>query len=346
MTTSSSTSFISEAAPSRSGRSRLIATLALASTVLGLGALWVGPADVSPTRILDDPLAWTVVVELRLPRVLAALLTGAALGLAGALMQALLRNPLADPALVGVSGGAALGATLALALGVAGAVAGLDLAIMALLGASLATLAVWRLGQVRGRLHLTAVLLAGVAINALAGAAVGLMVTLSDDGVLRSVTFWLLGSLVDAGYRDLVWLLPALPAALLWSERRAEALDLYQLGDREARHAGLAVHRTRTLGMLLACLLTALAVAHAGIIGFIGLMVPHGVRMLSGPDHAGLPLASALAGALLLLLADTLARGIAAPAEIPVGLITALIGTPFFLLVLRNAIGERGEVDP
>jgi iron complex transport system permease protein len=318
------------------------------AVVLGaLVALWIGPVVVTPGAILDDdPSARTILLELRAPRVIGAVLVGGALGAAGAVMQALLRNPLADPALLGVSGGAALGAALVLALagGAASAVAWLPASapvpVAAFVGAALATALVWRLGTVRGRLLIAAVLLAGVAVNTLAGAAVGLLLAFGDDPTLRTTSFWLFGSLTRLGWVDLIPLAVAVPISVFLLERRADALDLYQLGDREARHAGLAVRRQQWTGLLWASALTGLAVAVAGIVGFVGLMVPHVVRLLLGASHRGRIAASAALGALLLLVADAVARTVAAPAEVPLGLLTALLGAPFFLGVLRRTLSR------
>ncbi len=323
---------------------RLVRILVAATALAALTALWIGPVRVSPGDLITDEVARVILFELRLPRIVAALLIGAALGAAGALLQALLRNPLADPALIGVSGGAALGAAAMLAIGGAGSLSLLlPVPGAAFLGALAATLLVWRLGAAQGRLQLAGVLLAGVAINTLAGALVGLLLTFANDPVLRATTFWLFGSLTEIRWPALIALLLAVPIVVALLERRATALDLYQLGDAEARHAGLDVRRLQRQGILLASLLTALAVASAGIIGFIGLMVPHFMRLLGGASHRGRFLQSALGGALLLLLADGCARTLAAPAEIPVGLLTALLGAPFFLLLLRREV-RRGTV--
>lgn len=310
-----------------------------------LGALWIGPVLVTPMEVWEDEAARRIILELRAPRICAAIAVGAALGAAGALLQALLRNPLADPALLGVSGGAALGAAGVLTL-VGGAelmAAGISLPVplAAFAGATVCTLLVWRLGAVRGVVRLSAIILAGVAVNALSGALVGMLMAFSDDTALRSTTFWLFGTLTRADWLALLPLAVAVPLSILVAETRATALDQYQLGAREARQLGLGVGSLQWLGMGLACLLTALAVAVAGIVGFVGLMVPHFVRLLSGPEHGGRILDSALAGALLLLVADAGARTLAAPAEIPIGLITALIGAPFFLLVLRHELARE-----
>jgi iron complex transport system permease protein len=307
-----------------------------------LGALWIGPVLVSPAAVLDDETARRIVLELRAPRVVAALLVGGGLGAAGALLQALLRNPLADPALVGVSGGAALGAATVLTITGAGAFAAtVPVPLAAFSGAALTTLLVWRLGAVRGVMRTSAILLAGVAVNTLAGALVGLLMAFADDTALRETTFWLFGTLTRADWLTLAPLAVAVPVAITIMELRSTALDQYQLGDREARQLGLGVAGLQWLGLALACLLTALAVAVAGIVGFVGLMVPHFVRLLAGPGHAGQALDSALAGALLLLVADAAARTLAAPAEIPIGLVTALIGAPFFLALLRHELGHE-----
>ena len=308
--------------------------LALTTLLAALVALWIGPAEITPRTLWEDEAARRVVLELRLPRILAALLVGAGLATAGALLQALLRNPLSDPAILGVSGGAALGAASILTLGAAAA---FPVPLAAFVGAVFTTLAVWRLGSVDGAVRPSSLLLAGVAVNALAGASVGLMLVFADDGALRSTTFWLFGTLNRATLGALIPLAIAVPLVLVYAERRAIQLDQYQLGEREARQAGLGVRRLQWTGLGLACLLTALAVAVAGVVGFVGLMVPHLLR-LRAPDggHRHLLLGSALGGGLLLLAADIFARTVAQPAELPIGLITALLGAPFFLVLLRG----------
>lgn len=310
-------------------------------------ALLLGPVPLRPWALAEDPAAWPILWELRLPRALLATLVGAALALAGALLQALLRNPLADPALLGVSGGAALGAAAVLSLG-AGALASgfavLPVAGAAFLGALLAVALVLYLGRRGAQLDLSGVLLAGVAVNTLCGAGVGLLMMLAGDGGLRSITFWLFGSLANAHWLSPLPLLITLPLVLLLTRSWGQALDQYQLGDREAGHHGLAVGRLQRYGLLIATLLTALAVAVAGIIGFLGLMVPQGLVRAFGPSHRHRLPQAALAGATLLLLADLLARLLLAPAELPVGMLTALLGGPFFLWLLRRQL-SRGLGD-
>ena len=317
--------------------------LSLAFLLALSAALLLGPVPLRPWALAEDPAAWPILWELRLPRALLAALVGAALALAGALLQALLRNPLADPALLGVSGGAALGAAAVLSLGTGALAASLTVvpvAGAAFLGALLAVALVLRLGQRGTQLDLSGVLLAGVAINTLCGAGVGLLMMLAGDGGLRSITFWLFGSLANAHWYSPLPLLITLPLVLLLTRSWGPALDQYQLGDREASHHGLSVGRLQRQGLLVATLLTALAVAVAGIIGFLGLMVPQGLVRWFGPSHDHRLAQAALAGATLLLLADLMARLLLAPAELPVGMLTALLGGPFFLWLLRRQLSR------
>lgn len=311
---------------------------------VAFAAVWIGPELISPIAAWNDESVRSIVLETSAPRVCAAIAVGAALGAAGALLQALLRNPLADPALLGVSGGAALGAAGVLTLaGGAELLRGIALPVplAAFVGASICMLLLQGFGTVRGVTRLSAIVLAGVGINALVGALIGLLMAFSDDGALRNTTFWLFGTLTRADWPSLMPLAIALPLALLVAEARSTALDQYQLGDREARQLGLGVGGLRWLGMSFACLLTALAVAVAGIVGFVGLLAPPFARLLSGAEHGGRILDSALFGALLLVLADTGARTLIAPAEIPIGLITAILGAPFFLFALRRELGRE-----
>lgn len=325
-----------------SGLSALLLVAALAA--LGLGAVALSPAAVWSALWqlpATPPEAVLIVHEIRLPRLLLGLLVGAVLALCGVAMQGLFRNPLADPGLVGVSSGAALGAALAIVLlASAGSVPSqwspYVLVLSAFAGGLLVTLAVYRLARRGGEVRLATMLLAGIALNALAGALIGLLTYLADDATLRSLTFWNLGSLNGASYARLWPLLVVTVLVACWLPRRASALNALLLGDSEARHLGVPVARLKR--ELIAC--TALgvgaAVAAAGLIGFIGLVVPHLMRLLLGPDHRLLLPASALAGATLLLLADVAARLVLLPAELPIGIVTALIGAPFFLYLLRR----------
>jgi iron complex transport system permease protein len=259
-------------------------------------------------------------------------------------MQGLFRNPLADPGLVGVSSGAALGAAAAIVGSTF--VPALPqvwqpyvLSMFAFLGGLAVTLLVYRLGRRDGQTRVATMLLAGIALTALAGAIVGLFTYLADDTTLRSLTFWNLGSLNGASYAGLWPLLLITLAVGGWLPRRATALNALLLGESEARHLGFDVERIKRELVVCTALGVGAAVAAAGLIGFVGLVVPHLMRLLVGPDHRLLLPASALAGATLLLLADVAARLVIAPAELPIGIVTALLGAPFFLfLLLRERV--------
>ena len=280
-----------------------------------------------------------IVGQIRLPRALLGLCVGAVLALSGVAMQGLFRNPLADPGLIGVSSGAALGAAVAIVGGAAfgglpSALAPYLLSACAFAGGLGVTALVYRLGRRDGQTSVATMLLAGIALTALAGAAIGLFTYLADDATLRTLTFWNLGSLNGASYARLWPLLLVTAAVALWLPRRARALNALLLGESEARHLGFAVERLKRELVLCTALGVGAAVAAAGMIGFIGLVVPHLMRLLVGPDHRLLLPASALAGASLLLLADLLARLLLAPAELPIGIVTALLGAPFFIYLL------------
>ncbi|MGP0174362.1 FecCD family ABC transporter permease [Pseudomonas sp. NCHU5208] len=315
---------------------------------LTLGAVSLPLADtvLALLRLLGVPLgqegsqqAALIVAQIRLPRTLLGLCVGAVLALTGVAMQGLFRNPLADPGLVGVSGGAALGAAFAIVGGsmlggFSPAWAPYVLSLCAFLGGLLVTALVYRLGRRDGQTQVATMLLAGVAMTALAGAGVGLFTYLADDATLRSLTFWNLGSLNGASYSRLWPLLLVAVGVTCWLPRRAAALNALLLGESEARHLGFEVERLKLELVLCTALGVGAAVAAAGLIGFVGLVVPHLMRLLVGPDHRVLLPASLLAGASLLLLADLLARMLLAPAELPIGIVTALIGAPFFLYLL------------
>ena len=277
--------------------------------------------------------------QIRLPRTLLGLAVGGVLALSGVAMQGLFRNPLADPGLVGVSSGAALGAAIAIVGGAA--LGGLPdfigpylLSLCAFLGGLGVTALVYRLGRKNGQTQVAVMLLAGIALTALSGSAVGLFTYLADDATLRSLTFWNLGSLNGASYARLWPLLLVTVGVALWLPRRATALNALLLGESEANHLGVNVEGLKRELVFCTALGVGAAVAAAGMIGFIGLVVPHLVRLLAGPDHRVLLPASVLAGASLLLFADLIARLALAPAELPIGIVTAFLGAPFFLYLL------------
>lgn len=277
--------------------------------------------------------------QIRLPRTLLGLAVGGVLALSGVAMQGLFRNPLADPGLVGVSSGAALGAAVAIVGGsmfggLPEVVGPYLLSLCAFLGGLGVTALVYRLGRRNGQTHVATMLLAGIALTALAGSAVGLFTYLADDATLRTLTFWNLGSLNGASYQRLWPLLLVTLAVALWLPRRAQALNALLLGESEAKHLGVDVEGLKRELVFCTALGVGAAVAAAGMIGFVGLVVPHLVRLLAGPDHRILLPASILAGASLLLLADLVARLALAPAELPIGIVTAFLGAPFFLYLL------------
>lgn len=321
---------------------------------LMLGAVSIAPGDT--LKVLFNPLSLEIpadsqmiIEQIRLPRTLSGLLIGATLALTGAVMQGLFRNPLADPGLIGVSSGAALGAAVAITLGSV-MLARLPQVLVpwitvlgAFAGGLLTTWLVYRLGQSAQGTSVASMLLAGVAIATISGAAIGLLGYLADDLVLRTLTFWNMGSLASAGYARLGIL--ALCCALVWWRllHQADVLNALLLGESEARHLGVNVERAKREMIALTALGVGACVASAGLIGFVGLVVPHLVRLLLGANNRSvLPAAMVLGGALL-LLADVAARLVLAPAEMPLGILTALIGGPFFIGLLIRARG-RGEI--
>lgn len=297
-----------------------------------------------PWQRQQSPGLWRIWFEIRLPRVLLAVLVGLALALSGAVMQGLFRNALADPGLLGVSSGAALAVALSilLPLPLSGMAALYAPALAAFAGSLLVTLIIFLLCQ-GGRQPVARLLLVGIAINVLAGALTGLLSWLSSDQQLRQLSLWGMGSLGQAQWPLLLAVATLVIPAACGIQFYARRLNLLQLGDEEAHYLGVPVRQTQGWLLILSALLTAAAVAASGIIGFIGLVVPHLARLALGADHRALLPASALLGAILLLLADTLARTAVAPAEMPVGLITSLLGAPWFLwLMLRRRGDDHG----
>lgn len=325
--------------------------LSLNLAALGIGAVPIGWPELLAwaTRHPDGApsgQALTVFWVIRLPRLLLANLAGASLALCGAALQALFRNPLADPGLLGISSGAALGAGLMIVVapaylaGLTGWASQAAVPLGAFAGALLAIRLVQGLSRGAGVWTPGTTLLAGIAVNALAGAGIGLLSYLADDTALRNFTFWSLGSLASATWPLLIPVtLLALPAtALLW--REAAGLNMILLGEAEAGHAGVDVDRLKQRVITLSALGIGALVAVTGSIGFIGLVAPHLVRLIIGPDHRFLLPGSALLGAVLLGGADLGARTLAAPAELPIGLLTSLIGGPFFLWLIRRQAGS------
>ena len=305
---------------------------------VSVGASGIGPRDVLAALAgRAAPTVHTIVWELRLPRALLALLAGGALAISGAVFQALLRNPLAEPYVLGVAGGAAVGAVGAVVLGLAVTAPWLVPAA-ALVGAGAAILLVFRIAATATRaLDTRVLLLAGVVVGAFFNAVILLLLIMADVESFRSAVFWMMGSLAGASWRAAVLLALYLAPALLVLLSLARAFNAIAVGEETALHLGVRVERVKWLAYFVASLAVAASVAACGVIGFIGLIVPHALRLLWGADHRLLLPASVLAGGAFLLLADTAARTLAAPGELPVGVITAVIGVPIFVTLLRRS---------
>lgn len=333
----------------------LLVVLAVALVVLVIVAGASGAFPVSPGEVVSsvlgkvgidvgtppDALGEDVLWDIRFPRVALAVLVGGSLGCAGALMQGTFSNPLAEPGIIGVSSGAALGAVLVIFTGLA-PFGTWSITGAAFLGGVATVFLVYAASRHDGRTEVITMVLTGIALNALTGAVLGLLTYYSDDSQLRSITFWTLGSMAQATWPKVAVVAPLAIGGLVVAPLFARRLDLLALGDRPARHLGVDVERTRRVVLLLVAVLTASAVAVSGQILFVGLVVPHLVRMAAGPGHRLLVPASALAGATILVGADLAARTMAAPAEVPLGVLTALVGSPFFFWQLRRMRSRQG----
>lgn len=301
-------------------------------------ALVAGPP--SPT---GEPWgAQEVVWNIRMPRLLLTLLVGAGLAAAGVLMQALFQNPMADPYLVGVSAGAALGATTSFVIWSGTTFLGLSSrSLFAFAGAVGATVLVYALSRRGGRIHIATLLLTGLAISAAASAVCSLLLLVAKAQDVSLVVFWLMGSVADRGWLA-VWIV-AVPVAtgLAVSYLLSRELNVLLMGEETAHHLGVDVERAKLVLLALSSMLAASCVAITGMIGFVGLIIPHLTRLITGPDHRALLPAAVLGGGLLLAAADIVARTVAAPVEIPIGIITSLIGCPFFLFLLHRAKAVR-----
>jgi iron complex transport system permease protein len=351
---------ISDIAPSatdRLSRARALHWALTAALLLtAVISLQVGATDVTLSAMLGklaqgEPLTQmerVVLWDIRLPRLVMGLLVGAALAVSGAAMQGLFRNPLADPGIVGVGAGAGLGAILAIVLGALLPAWLIDLTgnhltpVAAFLGGWGSTLLLYRVSTRHGRTSVATMLLAGIALGALAGALSGILVYIADDRQLRDLTFWGLGSLAGASWAKVLAAGPMILLAILTSLTLGRGLNGLALGEATAAHIGIDVQRMKSIAILAVAAATGAAVAVSGGIGFVGIVVPHLLRLASGPDHRPLILNSALLGAILLVLADVIARVVIAPAELPIGIVTAVLGAPVFLWILLK---RRGLVE-
>lgn len=328
----------------------LSAALGMAAAFsLGLGAVKIPVGDVFLILAKKTGFFSRAVVSIqhegvlnvvRLPRVVLGVLVGAALGISGAAVQGIFRNPLAEPGLIGISAGASLMAVIVIVLEMA-LFAGLSnllgyylLAFGAFAGAGIAAMLVYQISRTDGKSNVATMLLAGIAINALAGALTGLITYMADDQQLRNITFWMLGSLAGATWETVFAIAPFVLIPVLILPHMGKALNAFALGETQANQLGLRINRVKRNVVILSTMAVGAAVAVSGIIGFVGLLVPHTIRLLIGVDNKYVLPASALMGALMLTLADMLCRTIIAPIELPIGVITALLGTPLFLYIL------------
>ncbi|HAS6725686.1 TPA: iron ABC transporter permease [Vibrio parahaemolyticus] len=323
---------------------------------IAIASITVGPMNISFTDSLRGlvgahselaPHIQLVINEIRLPRTILCMFIGAILAICGVVMQGLFRNPLAEPGIIGVSAGAALGGAFAIVVFAEFSqnhpqlmnLAALPL--FAFLGGALTTVLVYWLGTNKFGTSVTIMLLAGVAISALSGAAIGFLNFSADDQMLRDLTLWSMGSLAGANWAGVGLASVTLVVLLFWFHKKAMSLNALLLGESEARHLGVPVQKLKRQLILLSAVGVGVTVSICGAIGFIGLVIPHLGRMLAGPDHRTLLPISALLGALLLTCADMIARVLLAPAELPVGIVTALIGAPFFIYLLFQ---QRGKI--
>jgi iron complex transport system permease protein len=318
---------------------------------IGIGAVGIGVPQIAGILAqhagIDLGIDFTrqqdaVLWQIRLPRVVMTGAIGGALAVSGATLQGIFRNPLADPSLIGVSSGAATGAVAAIVLGIT-PFGVRSLPIAAFAGGAAATMLVYTLSRQNGKTDAVTLLLTGIAVNAISGAFTGLMTFVADDEELRTITFWSMGSTGSATWERVAAIAPFLVIGMLLLPRYAAPLNLFALGEREASHLGVDTERVRVVLVTITALLVGASVAVAGIVGFLGLVVPHLIRLISGPNHKTLLPASALGGAALLLFADLISRTIAVPAEIPLGVVTSFIGGPFFLFLLFRTRRNQGN---
>ncbi|WKN43020.1 FecCD family ABC transporter permease [Tunicatimonas pelagia] len=339
----------------RKSNSRTLTLSLLAILLVGvlLSSLVVGAVSITLTDVLriigqklgivadTEDTAQIVLLSIRLPRLLFTVLIGAALGLSGAALQGLFRNPLVEPGIIGISSGAAVGAIFVIMFvstrfpQLAEWAQTWLLPLFSFLGGLAATFFTLRIGQAANRMHITYLILGGVAISALAAAVIGIATFYADDNQLRAYTFWTLGDLSAATWDKLYVLTPLVGLAIIGLLAVARPLNAIALGEAEAYHSGVAVERVKLIIVLLSALAIGVSVAFSGIIGFVGLVVPHIIRVAFTSDQRLVLPASALGGACLLLLADMLARTVVSPAELPIGAITAAVGAPFFIYLLR-----------
>lgn len=325
--------------------------------IIAVSSIATGPMNITLSDSFNSLIPWStaeipahinlIIHQVRLPRTILCMLVGAILAISGVVMQGLFRNPLAEPGIIGVSAGAALGAAMAIVLFSSVAqqfpifMNFAAVPIFAFLGGAITTLIVYRLGTSKFGTSITVMLLAGVAISALSGAGIGYLNFIADDQMLRDLSLWSMGSLAGAKWNDLLLASIGLITLLILFMKNASELNALLLGEAEAKHLGINVQSLKKRMIILSAVGVGITVSLSGMIGFIGLIIPHLGRMLSGPNHKTLLPLSALLGGLLLTAADMFARVAVSPAELPVGIVTAIIGAPFFLYLLFT---QRGKI--
>ena len=303
-----------------------------------------GTQKISLQKVFDGPgqkpgenIDYEIFVGYRLPRVFLAVLVGAALACSGVVLQAILRNPLADPYIMGISSGAGLGAIIAIISGMTWSFwAGSPLAIFAFVGALTTVWLVWSIGHFAGRSQVTSLLLAGVVVNAFFSAVIMFLTSIAKSEQLRSIIYWLMGNITDKSSSVLLAGTICITAGIICLFSISNRLNIITLGEYEAKGLGVDTEKTKILAFTFTAFITAVAVSLSGLIGFVGLIVPHAVRLVFGPDHRQLLPLSAIIGGIFLVIADTLARTIFGQEQLPVGVITAIAGGPFFLILLAR----------
>lgn len=299
---------------------------------------WLGLADNS---VPYTPAEIAIVTQVRLSRILLAVLVGACLALAGTGFQGVLRNPLADPYTLGVSSGSSVGASFIILFGLQSAIGMWTIPLVAFATGTLTLLGVFWLSRNKGVIHIETLILSGVIIQSFLGAFVSFMVSVSE-GVVNQILFWLMGSLAMRSWEHVYMLIPFLAVGFPLLLAYGQSLNLFVLGERHAAHLGIRVERTKLIVLISSTLLTAAAVSVSGVIGFVGLVVPHLIRLLVGPDYRLITPLSAIGGGIFILWADTLARMALTPKEIPLGVVTALLGAPFFAYLLHRRKLKQG----
>lgn len=321
----------------------VVGIAAMVTCIVGIASLGVGAHPLSWAQLWsalafpvsgETDVSRVILWEVRVPRVIMGLLVGASLAVTGAALQALVRNPLADPYVLGISSGAALGATIGLAMGLGAVLGGVVLPLCAFIGGGVSIILVYGIAVSQGRLSVHTLLLAGVIINAVCSALMMFTTSILNPASLYRVVVWLMGSLSAPSHTALIGLGACVVGAITWLLYYSQSLNLLAVGEDASRALGVDTQKVQRMVFGISALLTGVVVSLCGMIGFVGMVVPHLVRIVCGADHRLLLPVSALAGGMLLVVADTVARTVVAPGEIPVGVVTALIGGPFFLYLL------------